>query len=90
MAVAPARRGADRDEHEVRRADFGPRTCHETEAAGGGVALDEVREAGFVDGDLPRPEPVYAALVDVHARHVRPELGEARAGHEPDVAGRRP
>ena len=38
-------------------------------------------------GICPVPEPVYAVLVDVHARHVRPELGKARAGHEPDVAG---
>ena len=87
VAVAAPCRGADRDEHEVRRPDLGPRADREPESPGGGVASDEVLEPRLVEWNLPRPEPVHPVLVGVHARHVRPELGEARAGHEPDVAG---
>ena len=38
-------------------------------------------------GTAPPRSPFYPAPVDVHARHVRPEFGEARAGDEADVAG---
>ena len=86
VAVPAPGRSAHRDEHELRRSHLRTWPLFEPQPSLRGVAPDDILEPRLVDGDLPAPQSLYPVPVDVHARHVRPELGEARAGNEPDVA----
>ena len=85
-AVLVLRRG-HAQEHDVgvRRRARG--ADHEPQAPGGDGVGDELVEPVLDDRDLPRFEPCHLVLVDVGADDVEPEMGEARAGREPDIPG---
>ena len=50
------------------------------------VVLDELVEAGFVDGDRATAQALDLGRVDVHAHHVVTKMGKADRGHEAHVA----
>ena len=59
----------------------------ESEADALGVPFEHLVEAGLVDRDLARLEPLDPLGDDVADHDLVAEVGEARAGHEADVAG---
>jgi hypothetical protein len=77
---------ADGDEDRVRPLEGLAEVGREGEAAARLVALDQGLEAGLVDRDPALLEHPDLALVLVDADHVEPELGEAGAGDEADIA----
>ena len=84
MAVAAARRRADRDEDRLgaaRRA--AARSVVKAEPAGADVARDQSVEAGLEDRHFAALERRDLGFVLVDADHVVAEIGEAGAGPEP-------
>ena len=80
-------RRADGDEHRVGTGNRRRRVGGEAEPAGGDVGFHQHLEPGFEDGNLAPAQTPDLVFVAVDADHLDPELGEARAGDEPDVAG---
>jgi hypothetical protein len=84
--TAPARR-ADREKHGV-RLRYGPREIRgEAQAPAPHPPLDEVIEAGLVNGDLTAAKLFDLLRVHVHAGDGGAELGEACPRHQAYVAG---
>ena len=80
-------RRADRDEHDVAVLDGLPEIGGEAEATRGGIARHERREPGLVDRQRAALQALDLGGVAIGADDVVPRLGQARAGHEPDIAG---
>src|SRR5262249_190463 len=80
-------RRADGDEDGAAGADGLLEVGGEAHAPFGHVAADDLVQAGLVDGNLAAVERLDLALVDVTADDVVPEIAQAPAGHEADIAG---
>lgn len=63
------------------------RIRREAQPARIGAALDQAVEAGFMDRDIARFEPLDLAFVHIDAHHMVAGIGQAGACHESDVAG---
>ena len=87
MAVAAARRRADRDEHRVGGFDRAGEIVGKFQPPGAGIGGDQVGEARLVDRHLAAREraDLFGVLVD--AGHVVAEIGEAGPGNEADITG---
>ena len=86
MAVAAPARRADGDEYRIRPRRGRRQVGAEGEPAGPHVAVDQRLEPGLVDRHLAAPQPLDLGLVLVDAGDLDAELGEAGAGHQPDIA----
>ena len=51
------------------------------------VPLDDLRESWLVERNLQPLERVDPRGIEIRARHVVAEVGEAGAAHKPDIAG---
>ena len=80
------RRRADGDELDAAVAHALGGVGGEEEPALGVVPLHHLLEAGLVDRDLPRLQPLDLGRVHVDAEHVVADLGQDRALHEADIA----
>ena len=86
MAVAAARRRADRDEHRFRTADGVLQIVAEAEPSGGDAVPHQRFEAGLVDRHPVFAERAEPARVLFDQRDLDPEIREAGARHEAHVA----
>ena len=86
MAVAAARRRADRDEHRLGVADA-RRLDGEFEPALAHIGFDQIGEARLEDRDFAAIERGHLAGILVDAGHLVTEVGKAGAGDEPDISG---
>ena len=86
MAVAAARRRADRDEHGVGFADARG-VAGEFEPALAHIGLDQIGEARLEDRDFAAIERGDFGGILVDAGHLMAEIGKAGAGDEPDISG---
>ena len=87
MAVAPARRGADRDEHDIRIADCAAGLRLEMQPPGGDVLGDQRVEARLVDGDAPGAQRFDLGRILVDAGDGMSEIGKTGPGNEAHIAG---
>src|SRR5262249_41332713 len=78
---------SDGDEADLGGPHGGHEIGREPQPALGEVAADQLLEARLVDGDAALLEHRDLGLVDVDAEDVVAALGEARPGHQTDVAG---
>ena len=82
---AARRAHRDEDDGAVRHRRGG--VGGEVQAAGGGIAQHQLRQAGLVNRNLALVQAGDARCIDVDARHAVAHLGQARARHQADVAG---
>ena len=80
-------RGADGDEHDVRRRDGGRDVGREPESALALIPRDIVVEARLVDRQDVLLQPVDLRLIEVGAHDGISGLGQTRADDEADIAG---
>ena len=83
--VALRRRHAEEDDVGVARRLLGAE--HERQQAGRSTGVDHARQTVLDDRDHAVVQHVDLALIDVTAGHAVPEMGEAGAGRQADVAG---
>ena len=86
MAVAAARRRADRDEHRLGLGDARG-LAGEFEPALPHIGLDQIGEPRLEDRDFAAIERRDLAGILVDAGDLMAEIGKAGAGNEPDIAG---
>jgi hypothetical protein len=86
MAIAAPRRRADGDEHRIGLAHRAAEIGGESEAPGSDIVDHHAIEAGFVDRHLALAQAGDLGGFLVDADDVMAELGEAGAGHQPDIA----
>ena len=86
MAVAAARRRADRDEHRVRLRHGPGEIGREVEALGLDIGGDEFVEAGLVDRNLAAMQGGDLAGILVHAGDLVAEIRKTGAGNQPHIA----
>ena len=84
MAVAAARRRADRDEHRLGGGDGGG-VDGEAQALLTDIGLDQIGEARLENRNLAAIEGGYLLRILVDAGHVVAEIGKAGAGHQPHI-----
>jgi hypothetical protein len=77
----------DADERELRPLHDLTQRRGKSQAAALQAARNHLFEPRLVEGDLAGAELLYLFWIDVDTRDFVPEVGEARAGHKPDVAG---
>ncbi len=82
-----SRRRSHRDHLDVTEARAHFRVARESEPAARDVRLHHRLEARFENGDLAAPQPRDLLLVDIEAQHLVPDVGQAGARDEADVAG---
>ena len=85
MAVAAARRRADRDEHRLGGGDGGG-VDRKAQAFLADIGLDQIGEARLENRNLAAIERGYLLRILVDAGHVVAEIGKAGAGHQPHIA----
>ena len=83
----PAGRRADGDEHEVGARDRLGIIAGETKPARLERLAHELVQPRLVDGRLAARHPGDFGLVDVHARDLVTDVGQAHGGRQADVAG---
>ena len=81
------RRRWNRDEDDVRLFHAPGSAGGEAQPSGGDVLFHQFLEARLVDRDASPFQEFNLGRVIIHANHVVPDLGEAGAGDEPDIAG---
>ena len=86
VAVAAARRGADRDEHGIGPTDAVVRD-RKLEPAAADVAFNKLAQPGLEDRNLAAGERRDLGGILVDADHVVAEIGETGAGNKPHIAG---
>ena len=86
VAVSAPCRCAHSDKHQVGIFDGAVGLGGEVEPTGADVARHQIIQPGFVDGDFPTQQGVYALLRCVQAGHVVAKLGKAGAGYQPHIA----
>ena len=87
VGTPPGRRGAHRDEDELRTRDGLVVVAGEREAAALEHAGQQRIEAGLINRRLAGTQPGHFGLVDVHTGNPMPQVGQAYGGGQSDVAG---
>ena len=87
MPIAPAGRGADREEDAIRAIHRLIEVGGEAQPAIRLVFRHEPVEPRFIDRDHPAPQRRDLLRVGIDDTDIDAELGEARAGNQADIAG---
>ncbi len=86
MAVAAARRRADRDEHRLGLGDRAGEVVTEAQPAGTDVIGHQLVEPRFENRDATVTQCRKFRRVGLHHRHIDAEFRETCARHQPDIA----